>query len=361
MSATYKTIQWNRAKRGYDLAAASLMALFIAVFVVVASVRHSGTNAISPPILVMRALGACALVNLHVILLVGPLARLSPRCAPLLYNRRHLGVMTFALALLHALVALVYYGGFGIEPAPWALFGGYGLGVHPAQAPFEVLGLLALIVLFLMAATSHDFYLANLSAGLWKWLHMSVYGAYALLVLHVALGSMQSEPGLMTPLLLGLGVGVVGGAHIAAGLRERRRPSLVPDAEGWVDAGPVEGLGEGRCRVVSTTAGERIALVRHEGSLAAMSNVCAHQGGPLGEGRVVGGCLTCPWHGYQYHPHSACAPAPFTEKLALFEVRVESGRVRVNVRAHEPGSALPPCPLPAPFAAPAPAEKPHAE
>jgi nitrite reductase/ring-hydroxylating ferredoxin subunit len=26
------------------------------------------------------------------------------------------------------------------------------------------------------------------------------------------------------------------------------------------------------------------------------------QNGPLGEGRIVDGCITCPWHGYQYRP-----------------------------------------------------------
>ena len=49
------------------------------------------------------------------------------------------------------------------------------------------------MILFLMAATSHDFWLANLSAPVWKALHMLVYVAYALLMLHVTFGVLQGE------------------------------------------------------------------------------------------------------------------------------------------------------------------------
>ena len=47
------------------------------------------------------------------------------------------------------------------------------------------------------------------------------------------------------------------------------------------------------------------------GRIFALSNVCRHQGGPLGEGRILAGCLTCPWHGYQYHVEDGCSPPPF--------------------------------------------------
>ena len=39
---------------------------------------------------------------LTIILSIGPLARLDRRFLPLLYNRRHFGVLTFFVALLHA-------------------------------------------------------------------------------------------------------------------------------------------------------------------------------------------------------------------------------------------------------------------
>ena len=66
---------------------------------------------------------------------------------------------------------------------------------HLSTFPFELLGVLALIICSLMAATSHDFWLATLTAPVWKALHMLVYVAYGLLVAHVALGSLQAGTG----------------------------------------------------------------------------------------------------------------------------------------------------------------------
>ena len=49
----------------------------------------------------IRAFGTCAFVMLTAILWIGPLARLDRRFLPLLYNRRHFGVLTFLVALVH--------------------------------------------------------------------------------------------------------------------------------------------------------------------------------------------------------------------------------------------------------------------
>jgi sulfoxide reductase heme-binding subunit YedZ len=76
--------------------------------------------------------------------------------------------------------------------------------------------------------------------------------------------------------------------------------------------------------------------------VSAVSNVCRHQAGPIGEGKVVDGCITCPWHGYQYLPGNGRSPAPFTERVETYDVRVVSGRVYVNPEPHEPGTPVEP-------------------
>jgi nitrite reductase/ring-hydroxylating ferredoxin subunit len=76
--------------------------------------------------------------------------------------------------------------------------------------------------------------------------------------------------------------------------------------------------------------------------LSAVSNLCAHQNGPLGEGRIVDGCITCPWHGYQYRPEDGCAPPPFTERLATYRLRVANGMVLLDPRANPPGTPVEP-------------------
>src|SRR5262249_10882865 len=158
--------------------------------------------------------------------------------------------------------------------------------------PFEILGLLALVILFLMAATSHDFWLKNLSPSVWKALHLLVYPAYTLLVLHVALGALHSETSGIYVVILAIGVTLVVSLHLAAGFRERLRDRQQPQGD-WIDVGSVDEIANNRAKTVCLTGCERIAVFRHDGKISAVSNVCAHQRGPLGEGKILDGCITC--------------------------------------------------------------------
>lgn len=343
MSVQYTTVQWNAHKKRYDALLLAGVALFLLAFVAVSSIVHPGDNAISPPILVIRATGVCAIVLLHIILAIGPLARLNSRFAPLLYNRRHMGVTMFLLALVHALASIGFYGGFGVRNPVSAMLAGYDSFASVSAFPFEILGFIALCILFLMAATSHDFWLKNLTPRVWKALHMSVYVAYALLILHVALGAMQSERSAIYPALLLLGAAVLATLHILAGVQEWRRDRAIDVAtDGWVDACAAIEIPNGRACTVQLAGGQRIAVFRDGDGVSAISNVCAHQGGPLGEGKIVDGCVTCPWHGYQYKASDGQSPPPYTEKIPTYDVRVVDGRVKVNPTPHPPGTPVQP-------------------
>jgi nitrite reductase/ring-hydroxylating ferredoxin subunit len=113
-----------------------------------------------------------------------------------------------------------------------------------------------------------------------------------------------------------------------------------------LDAGPARSIPEDRARPLCVPGAERIAVVRHAGQLSAVHGVCAHQGGPLYEGKVIAGCLTCPWHGWQYKPDDGCAPAPFVERIHTYRLRLKSGRVLVDPRPLPPGTAVPAVPIP---------------
>jgi len=228
--------------------------------------------------------------------------------------------------------------------------------------PFQPFGFFALMILFLMAATSHDFWLANLTAPVWKALHMLVYVAYALLVLHVTFGVLQGESSPILAGLTGAGLVTVVGLHLLAGFREVKadaglgtagRPEacgiVTPGTEqlprlGYVDACAVSEIPENWARIVCL-AGERVAIFKYDGRVSAVSNVCQHQNGPLGEGKIVYGCITCPWHGYQYQPDTGAAPPPFVEKVPTFNVRVVNGRVWVHPRPNTAGSRAEPAPV----------------
>jgi nitrite reductase/ring-hydroxylating ferredoxin subunit len=80
-------------------------------------------------------------------------------------------------------------------------------------------------------------------------------------------------------------------------------------------------IAEMRARLPLETefGGMRFRVIELAGKLIAFSARCAHLMGPLGEGRIEGGVVECPWHGYRFDIHSgecvsgaACrlAPAP---------------------------------------------------
>ncbi len=351
MSAGYRAVQWNAHKRTYDAVAVAGVVAFIGAFIGVSAAVHPGASTPGAPVLLLRATGACAFVLLHTVLAIGPAARLFPCLLPVLANRRHLGVLTFLVALVHAILVVGYYHGFGVDnPLVSLLRNSFGVPadlLSVRRFPFEFLGAAALGVLFLMAATSHDFWLKNLSPRTWKRLHMLVYVAYALLVAHVALGALQADRAPLAMVATCAGAALIAALHLGTGLRERTRDrSGAPAAaEGWIDAGAAADIAESRARTVCTPGGERIAIFKHNGAFSAVTNVCRHQGGPLGEGKIIDGCITCPWHGWQYRPGDGCSPPPFTEKLATYQVRVVAGRVHVNPTPLPPGTPVPPARL----------------
>jgi nitrite reductase/ring-hydroxylating ferredoxin subunit/DMSO/TMAO reductase YedYZ heme-binding membrane subunit len=343
VSVRYAPVKWNRNKKVYDLVIVGGVVTYLTVFLAVGSLAWIGDEAISFPVLLMRALGTCAFLMLHVVLCTGPLARLDRRFLPLVYNRRHLGVATFLVALGHVMLAVGYYHGFGsVNPF-------VSLLSIPGSLPFEWFGLAAFLVLFVMAATSHDFWQKTFGPSTWKWLHVLVYPAYALLVLHVLFGALRSEANVLYPVLVGLGFVTVAGLHLGVGLRERWRdersvaaPVRIPLEAAWVDVGSVDEIPEGRAKVVCLPGRERVAVFNYAGCVSAVTNLCAHQRGPLGEGKIVDGCISCPWHGWEYRPRDGCSPPPFRERIATYRVRVEGGRVLLDPDPLPPGTPVEP-------------------
>lgn len=340
MSIQYSAISWNRQKRVYDVTLLLLLVLYLGTFFGVGSWRNPSATAET---LLIRALGTGAFLLLNVVLCIGPLARLDRRFLPLLYNRRHLGVTTFLLGLAHGGFALFQFHALGNVNPLVSLFISNPRYGSIADFPFQALGFLALIILFLMAATSHDFWLRNLSAPTWKRLHMLVYVAYALLVAHITLGALQSETSPLLARSLILAVAAVVTLHLAAAFREKEIDRAKQKAlnDGFVEVCAVDRIPE-KCATVVSLSGERVAVFRYGGKISAISNVCQHQNGPLGEGLIIDGCVTCPWHGYQYRPESGAAPPPFKEKVPTFRVKVVRGIVLVHPLPNAPGTHVEP-------------------
>jgi nitrite reductase/ring-hydroxylating ferredoxin subunit/DMSO/TMAO reductase YedYZ heme-binding membrane subunit len=334
MSVGFRAVQWNRRKLIYDLILVVVVALFITAFVRVHWLWHPPKDLPDAIDIRIRAFGTCAFLMLTVILMIGPLARINPIFLPMLYNRRHFGVLTFIVAATHFWFVLDWYlvqnnlPNLVTELTTWTDYAKF------IDFPFKALGLLALLVLFLMAATSHDFWLVFLTPPVWKALHMMLYVAYGMVVAHVALGSMQGEYTPLIPVMLVSAFGSVAILHLVAGRRERALDNGTPSSgDGWIAVGPPGSIPDKGARIVAAAGGERIAVFRDGMRIGALSNLCAHQNGPIGEGHIIDGCVTCPWHGYQYRLEDGCAPPPFTEKLPTYRVRINRGIVEVDPRA----------------------------
>lgn len=340
MSNYYSPVLWNRQKKIYDRVMLGLMALYLIVFIGLQIIFYTEITAET---LIIRATGTLAFVMLHVILCIGPMTRLNPLFLPLLYNRRHVGVTMFLIALIHGVFNIIQFHALGnVDP----LVSLFTSNIHYnsfGNFPFQVFGFFALIILFLMAATSHDFWLKNLNPKVWKTLHMLVYFAYALLILHVMLGVVQLENswGWLAP--TGIGMFTIISLHVAAAIVEKRK-ELLPsetDLSGFYEVCKVDEIEESRAKIVMIND-ENIAIFKHEGKLSAVNNICRHQNGPLGEGKIIDGCITCPWHGYQYLPHNGQSPPPFDEKVETYDVKVVDQKVYVNPKPYAEGTERPP-------------------
>jgi nitrite reductase/ring-hydroxylating ferredoxin subunit len=78
-------------------------------------------------------------------------------------------------------------------------------------------------------------------------------------------------------------------------------------------------------------ADEEVTLAHVDGGFYATQAACIHLGGPLGEGRLEGSVLSCPWHGWQYDVRTGENEFDRAIRLRTYEVRVEDGEVQVAV------------------------------
>ena len=77
--------------------------------------------------------------------------------------------------------------------------------------------------------------------------------------------------------------------------------------------------------------GARVVLARVGDAVYALADGCAHQGGPLSEGKLSGTRLSCPWHGWQYDVRTGQCLFPRSgAAVASYRVAIREGEVRVE-------------------------------
>jgi multimeric flavodoxin WrbA/nitrite reductase/ring-hydroxylating ferredoxin subunit len=101
----------------------------------------------------------------------------------------------------------------------------------------------------------------------------------------------------------------------------------------WHDLGEIEALKAQTLRQVAIGR-TRIALTYKDGRFSAVSGVCNHVAGPLGEGHLEGDYLVCPWHHYKYHCVTGEGEPGFEEdRVPRYDVIERDGHLFVNLEA----------------------------
>ncbi len=207
--ATKKEYHLLNNSRFYILVSSLLLSL-----AVVASLRLAIPNDQVFYIRSQQVFGLLCIFYWYVALAISPIGHVigKHRTKRLEFARRAIGVSAFYFALLHTLIALFgQLGGFGQlaylpDVFKWSLIG----------------GLVALIVLSLLAITSFDRVIKFMTFRRWKWLHRFIYIGGILAMLHIwTIGTHMVYGGVQTAAFLALAV--------LAGLELYRISKLIND------------------------------------------------------------------------------------------------------------------------------------
>lgn len=87
--------------------------------------------------------------------------------------------------------------------------------------------------------------------------------------------------------------------------------------------------GKSKCVEVN---GKKIAVFNVDGQYYAIDDRCSHAGGPLSDGDVSEGEVTCPWHGavFQLKTGKVCS-GPAQKDLAVYPVKIENGKILLEL------------------------------
>ena len=99
----------------------------------------------------------------------------------------------------------------------------------------------------------------------------------------------------------------------------------------YVKAASVRDVPLGRVKVVGVQD-EDVALCNVGGEIYAVANVCTHDGGPLGEGHLLGAEIECPRHGARFNVQTGQVKSlPAIIPIPIFKVKIEGDDILVEV------------------------------
>ncbi|WP_084507735.1 nitrite reductase small subunit NirD [Geminicoccus roseus] len=103
----------------------------------------------------------------------------------------------------------------------------------------------------------------------------------------------------------------------------------------WIEIGSIGDIPRRGARCVMTPSG-RVAVFRTaDDRVFATEDRCPHKGGPLSQGIVHGAAVTCPLHNMVISLETGEAMGADEGRVPTIPVRVEAGRLLIQVEAQQ--------------------------
>ena len=134
--------------------------------------------------------------------------------------------------------------------------------------------------------------------------------------------------------LAGLGVltgGAYLGGHLSFGLGvDVNRTAWQQQPQQWTPVLAGTDLPDGQHRKADA-GGVPVLLYRTGGTVYALDATCTHMGGPLEDGTISDGCVTCPWHGSTFRlADGTIVRGPASTPQPCYQTRIQDGRIEVR-------------------------------
>ena len=134
--------------------------------------------------------------------------------------------------------------------------------------------------------------------------------------------------------LAGLGVltgGAYLGGHLSSGMGVNvNRTAWEQRPDQWTPVLADSELADGQHRKADV-GGAPVLLYRTAGTVYALASTCTHMGGPLQDGTISDGCVTCPWHGSTFRfADGSIVRGPASTPEPRYQTRIQDGRIEVR-------------------------------
>jgi nitrite reductase/ring-hydroxylating ferredoxin subunit len=314
--------------------------------------------------------------------LIGPWSKFSDSIIKIYHFRRHLGVTVFFLGTLHVVIILPRYFSYSIKGALSSIFIFYGLTsffllfwlaitswdhlqkkvkdmtwkaihlillliyisisyyMYTIQKTFNEstlnyhLIVIGIFILIWIIIAPYSFIKKIMSTNIfgWKQLHVLIWIVYSSLLLHVYFGPLSTTNNLVKTIFW-VSIITIISSHVVGWVKRFYEDKGINDKinsinktininnKDYVGVDHINNFKEGEGKKFYVNK-KQIAVFKYKNNFIAISNICAHQKGPLYKGKINSGYVECPWHQWQYNIKDGCGPPGFSDCVPYYDAKV---------------------------------------